>query len=118
MPANLIRRFSEIIAMFDRGRLEASANEAIAEALETLKNQPGEKGKATITLSIEFAYEKGLVNLKPKLTAKLPEGETFSPLVLWEHDGALSTQHPSQFDMFERNKRASDAEQDKTAETA
>lgn len=96
----LIRRFSEVIAMIDRGKLEQSANEAIREALETLGNQPGEKGKATITVSLEFIYEKGLVNIKPKLTAKLPDGDVFSPLVLWEHEGALSAQHPSQIDMF------------------
>lgn len=92
--------------MIDRGKLEASANEAIREALETLAAQPGSKGKATVTVSIEIGYDKGLVNIKPKLTAKLPEGDVFTPLVLWEHDGALSAQHPSQIDMFQPREAA------------
>lgn len=99
-PPRLVRRFTEIVSLIDRGKLESSANEALREALETLENQPGEKGKATITLSLEITLNKGMVQIKPKLTAKLPEGELFSPLVVWTHDGALSLQHPSQLDIF------------------
>jgi hypothetical protein len=112
----LVRSYTDIIGLIDRGKLLQSANEAIREALETLENQPSEKGKATITLALEFTFEKGMVQVKPKLTAKLPEGETFSPLVVWTHEGALSLEHPSQIDLF-RGPRAAPAEQPKAADS-
>lgn len=100
IPSRLIRRFSEILGLLDRGQFEAKCSEAVAEAIESLKGQPGEKGKATVTVSLEIAFDQGLVNIKPSLKSKLPEARTFASTVLWAtEDGALSAQHPSQVDL-------------------
>lgn len=97
----LVRRFSEVVGLIDRGRFENSLNDALREAVEAIRAQPGEKGKATIDISIEIAAQGEMMQVKPKLKVKLPEGEAFSPLVLWDYEGAFSLQHPSQLDIFQ-----------------
>jgi len=102
MSARPIRRFLELVGLLDRGNFAAACDEQLAETISTLESTPAQKGKATITITIDVTYEKGLINVRPSLKAKLPEGEAFGSTVLWAHDGALSTQHPSQTDMFVR----------------
>lgn len=96
----LIRRFSEVLALLSRGTFETACNAAVQEAIETLEAQPGEKGKAKVTIELDIAYQKGMVTLTPHLKSKLPESADFGQDVLWTHEGALSTQHPSQIDLF------------------
>lgn len=96
----VVRRFSEVLSLIDRGRFEQSLNEAMREAVEAIRAQPGEKGKATITLEIGIAAQGDMMQVSPKLKVKLPEGDTFTPLVLWDYEGGFSLQHPSQIDMF------------------
>lgn len=98
--ARLVRRFSEVVSLIDRGKLETACNEAMREALTALSERPDQKGKATIKLELEVSLQGELTQIKPKLTVKLPEGGAFAPLVVWQHEGALSLQHPSQIDMF------------------
>ena len=105
MSNGLIRRFSEMIGLIQRGQFERSLDEGLRECLETLRSQPGEKGKATITIDLVIAVQGDMVQISPKLKVKLPEGEGFTPLMLWDHDGALSTQHPNQFSMFKGDEK-------------
>lgn len=100
MKEGLIRRFSEMIALVDRGKFERSLDEGIRECLEAIRAQPGEKGKATMSIELNIAAQGEMVQITPKLKVKLPEGEAFVPLVLWDFEGQLSTQHPNQFSMF------------------
>jgi hypothetical protein len=99
--APVIRSLSQVIGMIDRGAFQKSADEALREAIESVRAQPGEKGKATITLEMEVAVQGEMIQFKPKLKCKLPDGQSFAPLVLWDHDGGLTAQHPSQMGMFE-----------------
>jgi hypothetical protein len=100
MSNGLIRRFSEMIGLVERGAFERSLDEGIRECLEAIRSQPGEKGKASMHIELHIAAQGEMVQIVPKLKVKLPEGEAFTPLVLWDVDGQLSTQHPSQFSMF------------------
>lgn len=96
----LIRRFSEILGLIDRGRFETSLNDAMREAIEAIRAQPGEKGKASIKIEMEIAAQGEMMQIKPKLVVKLPEGASYTPLVLWDYEGSFTAQHPSQIDMF------------------
>lgn len=102
MSARLIRKFVEVLGLLDRGRFEDACNEALTDAVGALEQLPKEKGKATITVTLELTYEKGLFNVLPVVKTKLPEGDAFGRTPFWGHEGALSTQHPSQIDMFAR----------------
>jgi hypothetical protein len=97
----LVRRFVEILGLIARGDFERSLDDGMRKAVEAIRAQPGEKGKAMINISIEIAAQGEMMQVKPKLTMKLPEGDVFTPLVLWDHEGAFSLQHPSQIDMFQ-----------------
>jgi hypothetical protein len=102
MSTGLIRRLADVLSMADRGRFEASCNEALTEALESLKQDPSGKGTADIVISLKIAMKNEMVQISPALKCKLPDGKSFAPLVLWEHEGALSTQHPHQIGMFDK----------------
>jgi hypothetical protein len=110
MSSRLIRRFSEIIGLVDRD-FEPKLNSAVQEVVEALVDLPTEKGKASITVTLDFEYEKGMFNLLPNVKVKLPEGQKFRRTPFWAHEGALSTQHPSQIDMFVRDSSQSSVAQ-------
>lgn len=99
MSVRLIRRFTEMLGLVDPGFVP-QCDDAVREVVEQLMDLPSEKGKATITITLEFEYEKGLFNVMPAVKTKLPEGKRFGRTPFWGHEGALSTQHPSQIDMF------------------
>lgn len=95
-----IRKFTEMIGLLSKGRFEEKLDEALAEALTTLSALPNESGKASISLTINIAYDSGRLDIKPTVKSKLPEGKAFTGTPFWEADGALSVQHPSQLDML------------------
>lgn len=99
MSARLIRRFTEILGLVDR-TFEPKCDAAVRELVEALDELPTEKGKGSITVTLDFDFEKGLFNVTPSVKTKLPEGRKFGRTPFWSHEGALSTQHPSQIDMF------------------
>lgn len=94
-----IRKFTEMLGLLDRGEFAAKCDEALATALQTLEALPKGSGKATITVTINVAYDSGRLDIHPVIKSKLPEAG-FGRTPFWSYDGALSTQHPSQIDMF------------------
>lgn len=99
MAPRLIRRFTETLSLLDRGAFESKCNAALTEALDNLVNQPTEKGKASISVTLDLTYDKGMLQVMPSLKSKLPEAERSGATIFWPHEGALSTQHPSQIDL-------------------
>lgn len=102
----LIRRFTDMLGLLAKGRFALKCDEHLAEALEHLSSLPGGQGTATINLTVTLAFQEGMLNVTPRVTSKLPEGKAFGATPFWEHDGALSVQHPSQMDMFVRDASA------------
>lgn len=111
--ARLIRSLTDMLGMLSRGRFAEKCDEHLNTALETLKAIPSEKGSATLTITLTLNYESGRIDIKPAIKSKLPEEKAFSGTPFWEHEGALSVQHPSQMDMF-----AGPREMPRAAETA
>lgn len=103
MTARPIRRMTELLGLLDGGKFEHACDEALTDALSTLEALPKEQGTAKLTIEITIAFDSGRVDVQPVLKAKLPEGQAFGRTPLWVHEGALSTQHPSQIDMFVRS---------------
>jgi hypothetical protein len=102
MTARPIRRITELLGLLDRGTFEDACDLALSEALATLEGLPKEQGTATLTIELKIAYDKGRVDVQPVLKSKLPEGQAFGRTPMWVADGMLSTQHPSQMDIFVR----------------
>lgn len=108
-----IRRFVDMLGLLNRGRFVEKLDDKLAEAMAELENVPGEKGSATITLTITINSEGGRIDIKPTVKSKLPEEKGFNSTPFWAVDGALSVQHPSQTDMFIRD--TDDARERETA---
>ncbi len=102
MTARPIRRFTELLGLLDRGLFEEACDRALAEALVALEALPKEKGTATLTIELTVAYDAGRIDVQPKIKARLPDDKAFGRTPFWAYDGAFSTQHPSQMDIFAR----------------
>lgn len=102
MTVRPIRRLTELLGLLDAGKFERACDEALADALATLEALPKEEGTAKLTIELTIAYQSGRVDVQPVIKSKLPEGQAFGRTPLWVADGALSTQHPNQTDMFVR----------------
>jgi hypothetical protein len=98
MTTRPIHDFAVLLGLLSRGRVLERLNEELGECLETLAALPGEKGTASINLTLSFSYQSGRVDVKPTIKAKLPEDKGFTDTPFWEHEGGLSVQHPSQMD--------------------
>ena len=103
MASPVIHRFSQMLGLMNRGRLEEKIDAELQKALETLEATPQQKGKAKITLEITLDYDGGNISLSPRVRSKLPDEPDLPATNLWVVDGALSVQHPSQTDMFIRD---------------
>jgi hypothetical protein len=102
MSARPIRKFTELVGLLDRGNFERACDEALGHAFDTLSALPKEEGVAKVTVELTIAYNSGRVDVQPVVKSKLPEGLAFGRTPFWMLDGALSTQHPNQSDMFVR----------------
>jgi len=100
MSVKPIRHFNDVLATLNRGRFTEKCDEAMAAAIEKLESLPGEKGTATITLTVALVRDGDRLEVKPAVKLKLPEDKAFSGTVFWPVSGGLSVQHPSQTDMF------------------
>ncbi|MFC3693391.1 hypothetical protein [Chenggangzhangella methanolivorans] len=100
MTSRPIRNFLELVGILQRGVVAEKLNEALATTVETLQALPGGKGKAVITLTVEVACDQDRIDVLPAIKCKLPEDKAFARTPFWAFEGALSTQHPSQMDMW------------------
>ena len=115
MAPRPIRRCTEMIGLLSRGKFEEKLDEHMNSALSTLETLPGEKGTATMTVTITFNFESGRLDIKPTVKSKLPEDKGFSGTPFWTYEGGLSVQHPSQFDMFAGPRDANARPEDRNA---
>ena len=115
MQARPIRSFTEALGLLSRGRFVEKCDESLQKALETLGALPDGKGKATITLTIDIAAQEDRLELKPTIKVKLPEEKGFAGTPFWNYEGALSVQHPSQFDMFNGPRDAEERRRERDA---
>lgn len=116
MSARPIRSYVELLGLLSRGRFVERLDEELTEAVASLEATASEKGKATITVTLDLAYQSGRLDIKPTVKAKLPEEKAFGDTPFWTYEGGLSVQHPSQIDMFGGPRSAEDRQQDRARE--
>ncbi len=97
-----IRKTEEVLGLLSRGHFAEKCDEHLTTAITALEALPTGKGTATITITLTLAVDGERLDVKPAVKSKLPEEKAFAPTPFWVHDGGLSTQHPSQADMFIR----------------
>lgn len=98
--ARLMRTFREMLGLLARGDFSRKCDEEMEKVILALEEMPADKGKATMTITVDFNYELGRIDIDPKVKVKLPETAKFVKTPFWTVDGMLSVEHPNQIDMF------------------
>ncbi|MCC4299343.1 hypothetical protein [Aurantimonas coralicida] len=114
----LIRDPQALIGLLEEGELAETMKRELADTLTALNEAAGPKGKANghVTLKLNLKVEAGMVTIQSDLTSKRPKEERRSTVFWVTEDGALSTQHPRQHDMFEGPRAVPSRSQDAVGE--
>lgn len=99
-----IRDAQTIIGMLERGELNAELSREITDLAAYLKasteGRKKAKAKGSLTLKLDFVVEDGTMIISPDISVKKPKAPRGDSIFWVLDDGALSTQHPLQDDMF------------------
>lgn len=99
-----IRDADTLIAVLEQGDLKSDLNAEIAKVVAKLHelsdDNPKRKFSGSLTLKMKFAAENGMVTISNDITSTLPKIPRRSDIFWTTEDGALSTEHPAQTDMF------------------
>jgi hypothetical protein len=106
-----IRDAQTIIGMLEGGELAQALSGDITETLTKLKDlsdQMGRKAKVKgkVMLTLDFEVEAGAVEVLAGIDTKVPKAPRSRSFYWVTEDGALSTEHPQQTDMFAGPKEA------------
>ena len=101
-----LRDAATILSSLDGGevlrKLSAEMTAALVALDEDTGRRPKAKAKGSVTLKVSFEVENGMVNVGAEISSKLPKPTVPSSFFWLLADGALSTDHPKQIDMFPR----------------
>jgi hypothetical protein len=99
-----IRDADTLIAVLEQGDLKSDLNAEIAKVVARLHElsdeNPKRKFSGSLTLKMKFSAENGMVTISNDITSTLPKIPRRSDIFWTTEDGALSTEHPAQTDMF------------------
>ncbi len=115
MSQAVVRRFTDLVGVLNRGRFAEKCDEHLVDLMEKLEALPDQKGKATLTVTVEVAYQEGRIDVRPAVKSKLPEEKGFTATPFWSAGGGFSVQHPSQSDMFAGPRDASERQRERDA---
>lgn len=97
-----IRQASDIIAMVERGDLNADLSAEISRVLKKLQDLAPPKGKVKgrVSLTMSFTVEGRTVEIDAAIDSKTPKATRGRSFYFLTPDAELSTEHPQQDDMF------------------
>lgn len=101
-----IRDFSQIINLLENGQLNPALSSEASDTLHKLTDlsdqSPAATIKGTLTLKLSFSVKDGMVTIATEFESKTPKRPRKNSVFWVVEDGALSTEHPRQHDMFPR----------------
>lgn len=99
-----IRDFSQIIGLLENGQLNPALSSEISTTLNALydlsESKEGSTVKGSTTLKLDFAVKDGMVTIQTDFKSVVPKRPRKNSVFWVVDDGALSTEHPRQHDMF------------------
>lgn len=107
-----IRDMQQIVGLLENGEFNPAVSAEVTDTLNKLadmsKDSPGRtfKGKTTITLDFEVKDET--VVIRSDFVSKVPKRPRKASMFWVVDEGALSTEHPRQHDMFAGPRDASE----------
>ena len=95
-----LRSFSQVLANAEDGRLNADLSDALAEITSLMNEaiQNDRRAKASITVTVNFKVDRGVVELDAAFETKLPQ-PTRHKTLLHVSGNFLSTRDPRQRDL-------------------
>lgn len=100
----LIRDAATIVGLLEDGQLAQDLSADIAKVLAELKAQANDRPKATITGSVSikltFEVQGPTLEITAAVDSKTPKPPRGRSIFWVTDDGAVSTEHPRQTDMF------------------
>ncbi|QRM55121.1 hypothetical protein [Sinorhizobium sp. BG8] len=107
-----IRDASMIIGMLENGQFNPALSEEIGDTLKKLADMSDENPhatfKGTTTVKLAFSVKDGMVTIGVEMDSKTPKRPRKNSVFWVVEDGALSTEHPRQHDMFAGPRDASE----------
>lgn len=104
MSMKLIRDADTLIAVLEHGDLKSDLNAEIAKVIGKLhhlsEDNPKKKFSGSLTLKMKFSVENMMVQITNDIASTLPKEPRRMDVFWTTEDGALSTEHPAQHDMF------------------
>ncbi|WP_180901962.1 hypothetical protein [Martelella soudanensis] len=99
-----VRDIATLLGALENGDLNTDISdkmrEALGELMELSNNSPNREFKGNLTIKLALAVKDGAVTIDPSFTTKTPERPRRTDFFWLTDDGALSTEHPRQSDMF------------------
>ena len=99
-----IRDASMIIGLLENGQFNPALSQEIADTLQKLSEMSEENPHATFkgqtTVKLNFSVKDGMVTIGVDMESKTPKRPRKNSVFWVVEDGALSTEHPRQHDMF------------------
>lgn len=99
-----IRDGATIIGLLEGGELVQDIGREttalVAELTEVAGDRPKSKAKGSVTITLSFEVEEGMVTINATLAVKKPKRPRATSVFWGLHDGSLSTEHPKQTDLF------------------
>ena len=99
-----IRDFSQIVGLLENGQLNPALSGEVGDTLAKLTEMSDENPHATFkgstTLKLAFAVKDGMVTIGVDFSSTTPKRPRKNSVFWVVEDGALSTEHPRQHDMF------------------
>ncbi len=99
-----IRDAQTIIGALEDGDLAGDLSREITDTLKILKeqcgNRPKAKAKGKVILTLDLEVEGNSATITPEIASKRPKPIRGSSFYWVLDDGALSTEHPQQINMF------------------
>lgn len=93
-----------LIAVLEQGDLKSDLNTEIAKVVAKLHelsdDNPKRKFSGALTLKMKFQAENGMVTISNDIASTLPKIPRRQDVFWTTEEGALSTEHPAQTDMF------------------
>lgn len=100
----IIREADVLVGVLEQGELKADLSAKIAEVLRELYAMSDDAPKATfkgsLTLKLKFSVQNNMVTINNDISTVVPKRPRRTDVFWVTEDGALSTEHPSQRDMF------------------
>jgi hypothetical protein len=99
----IIRQCTEIIGVIERGDAAHDLTLEIEKVVKACQDAAGPKTKAKgqVILKLDFEVEDRFIEIKADISSKVPKLKRGSTAYFLTQDGQITTEHPSQKDMFD-----------------